>query len=344
MRVGLYEARLMLSAVAKTTASLPAVIRPHVATVNLTENCQCRCIMCDYWKTSARSPISEERAKTLVDEVRTVGVRTLRLLGGEPLLRKDLFSVLRHAAPLGFTRVVLATNGLLLDRFAEDVNNSCITNLTVSVDGLAENNDVIRGVPGYFDCVMNNLALIRGKRIKLGALFTSRLAEDIHGLIDLCQKRGYSFDVNLPSFDLPYAISEEAQHSVSELWPTPNQVELILDAMIEAGFVTNSLADACREYLVNRRYPFKRCLHGFVSLLIRANGDLTLGCYEKEPVGNVIQESIPEILGSAFAHAEAKSMFRLECNRCICGWQVSHVLAHPGSNVRYVRSRLRRPD
>ncbi len=215
----------------------PKHLKPHVATVNLTENCQSRCRMCDYWRTSNPSPITQERAETLVEELRQLGVGTLRFLGGEPLLRRDLFAVLEHAAPLGFERIILATNGLLLDRFAGEVNRSCITNLTVSIDDLADTNNAIRGVPGYFDRVLRNLTLIQDKRIKLATLLTNQLASDIHGLIQICKSRNYLLDVNLPSFDLPYASSSAAREGIHALWPTEKDVERVLQALVEAGYL-----------------------------------------------------------------------------------------------------------
>ena len=340
MHFGLYEARLLWSAVTGDHKILPKRLQPHVATINLTENCQSRCRMCDYWRTSKPSPITEERAARLVEELREAGVGTLRFLGGEPLLRKDLFAVLEHAAPLGFERIVLATNGLLLDRFASEVNRSCITNLTVSIDGLADTNDAIRGAPGYFERVMRNLTLIHNKRIKLATLLSDQLAADIHGLIAICRSRDYLLDVNLPSFDLPYASSPAAREGIRSLWPSEESVETVLRALVEAGYLTSSLADGCREYLTHRRYPMHHCLHGYVSLLIRSNGDLTLGCYQKKPLGNILEQPLSTILVASLVRAEARSMFELDCERCVCGWAISYVLAHPVPNATYAFRRV----
>lgn len=340
VRLGWYEARLMLACWANTSVPLPGRIRPHVATLNLTENCQSRCVMCDYWRTKTSNAIDEARARSLVDEIRSLGVGTLRFLGGEPLLRKDLFSVLEHTRRLGFDRIVLATNGLLLDRFADEINRSCVTNLTVSVDGIGDNNDRIRGIPGHFDRVLSNLRLIKRKRIKLATLVTSTLAQDINALIDLCRARGYLLDLNLPSFDLPYTDSHRTHRNLAQIWPSPDDVHAILEAMVGAGFLTESLATGCHEYLVDRRYPIRHCVQGYFALLIRANGDVTLGCYEQHPVGNVLSETLPEIMASMRRHEEAKAMFQLECGRCVCGWAISHVFRHPISNVGYALKRV----
>ena len=76
---------------------LPKEIHPLSLHLKLTENCQARCVSCDYWKTRWKDEITTERAVRLIDEVVDLGIGTLRLTGGEPLIRKDLFEVLERS-------------------------------------------------------------------------------------------------------------------------------------------------------------------------------------------------------------------------------------------------------
>src|ERR1700720_41813 len=95
---------------------LPSKIRPLSAHIKLTENCQARCISCDYWKTRWQDHISTGRAIQLLNECSTAGIRTLRLTGGEPLLRKDMFQVLKTAQDSSFKEIIIQTTGLLLKK------------------------------------------------------------------------------------------------------------------------------------------------------------------------------------------------------------------------------------
>ena len=115
---------------------LPRAVRPLSAHIKLTENCQARCISCNYWQTRWQDAINTEQAIDLVNQISGAGIRSLRFTGGEPLLRRDMFQVLREADTSGFKHIVMQTNGLLLKKLHKQVNDSPITKVAVSVDGL----------------------------------------------------------------------------------------------------------------------------------------------------------------------------------------------------------------
>ena len=66
-----------------------------------------------------------------------LGVHKIRLTGGEPLLRRDLPQLVSslHAIP-GIDDIALTTNGVLLDRFSEDLRASGLHRVTVSLDAI----------------------------------------------------------------------------------------------------------------------------------------------------------------------------------------------------------------
>src|ERR1700761_5650228 len=137
----------------------PSKVQPLSVHIKLTENCQARCISCDYWKTRWADAIGTERATQLINECAAAGIRNIRFTGGEPLLRKDLFQVLKQARTSPFTNIILQTNGLLLKKLHKEVNDSPITKVAVSVDGLEKTNDLIRGINGYFRLAMQGIRL-----------------------------------------------------------------------------------------------------------------------------------------------------------------------------------------
>ena len=88
----------------------------HRGSLKLTENCQAKCVTCDYWKTRWEDGLSTERAVETINRLSDFGIRYLRFTGGEPLLRRDLFEILRRADTSRFKRISLQTNGLLLKK------------------------------------------------------------------------------------------------------------------------------------------------------------------------------------------------------------------------------------
>jgi len=146
---------------------------------SLQKNCQAGCISCDYWKSRWQDRISTDRAVELVNEIGAAGIGTLRLTGGEPLLRRDLFEILEKANAASFKHIILQTNGLLLKKLHKEVNDSPITKVAVSIDGLKESNDLIRGIQGYFDLGIEGLRLLRNKKIAFSVTLNRLSAEEL---------------------------------------------------------------------------------------------------------------------------------------------------------------------
>jgi molybdenum cofactor biosynthesis enzyme MoaA len=96
-----------------STRFLPALARPLTAHIKLTENCQARCISCDYWKSRWQDAISTNRAVSLLEEIHALGIASLRFTGGEPLLRRDFFEIILRARAERFKSIIVQTNGLL---------------------------------------------------------------------------------------------------------------------------------------------------------------------------------------------------------------------------------------
>jgi len=332
-----YHLRLLASSISHTELLLPKAPPPLLVTVNLTENCQAKCRSCNYWMARRVDTITTQRAKDLVAELVDQGIKYFRVLGGEPLLRRDLFDILAVVPKNAFAKVVLGTNGLLLGKFAGQVNDSCFTNITVSLDAVGRTNDFLRGIDGYYDLVLRNLDLIRGKRIKIASVLTRYLADDIDTLLRLCKERGYDHDICLPNRRMPFSATDEI---MDDLWPSPAQADKVLDALERHGMISRPIAEGARRYIRDGTYPEPVCVLGYVQVIIRANGDLHLGCHDLRPVGNIRQSTLSDIFRSSVAADTAKQMYRLGFAKCPCSWQVDRAYSHPLESLPYIGKRL----
>jgi MoaA/NifB/PqqE/SkfB family radical SAM enzyme len=136
---------------------------PLVLTFSVTNRCNSRCKTCNIWKASSRD--SEELS---LDEIKLIFTSMdklyfLNISGGEPFLREDLVETIRLAKKyLSPNLVHIPSNGLAVDlierRVKEilEVLSGSKTMLTIklSLDGVGERHDEIRGVKGNFDRVM----------------------------------------------------------------------------------------------------------------------------------------------------------------------------------------------
>lgn len=107
--------------------------------VSLTNLCQLKCTYCTLPEEPATSMRADEVERLLEIAVRRLGFRKVRLTGGEPTLRKDLPDVVRRLVALpGMKEVALTTNGLLLERRADELAAAGLTTVNVSCDSLDE--------------------------------------------------------------------------------------------------------------------------------------------------------------------------------------------------------------
>ncbi len=319
-----------------STKFLPSTIRPLSAHLKLTENCQAGCISCDYWKSRWQDRISTDRAVELLNEIGAAGIRTLRLTGGEPLLRKDLFDVLRRANTSCFKRIILQTNGLLLKKLHKDINASPISKVALSIDGLKESNDLIRGIQGYFDLGMEGIKLIRDKELAISVTLNRLSSAELGKLADIAHALGAEVEINLLSQSLSFLKDAD----MSKMWPESSDVLEIV------RFVRDRLkrpayeVDYVTQYYNKETIAEPPCVLGYLQVFVLSNGDVLTGCYPLKPVGNILRDSLETILASEAYSRQCIAMVRRECPGCTCGIESSLAMKHAGSSALFELSRL----
>lgn len=102
--------------------------------------------------------LSTEEAMGLIDSFPKTGNPIVIFTGGEPLLRKDIFDLIRYTKDKGL-RCVIAPNGTLLSsENVKKLKNTGIERVSVSIDGPdAESHNQFRGVPGAFEASLQGI-------------------------------------------------------------------------------------------------------------------------------------------------------------------------------------------
>lgn len=315
---------------------LPSTARPLAAHVKFTENCQAKCVTCDYWKSRWQDEIDTDRAVHLLNEIGDAGIRSVRFTGGEPLLRRDLFDIVRRANTSPFKKIILQTNGLLIKKLHKEINASPITKVAVSIDGLQETNDQIRGIRGYFDLGMEGIRLLRGKEIAISVTLNRMSAPELSKLADVAHSVGAGVEVNILSRSLFFLKNGD----IDPLWPEGNDVTEI------SKFLRDTLKRPAHEVDYTVRYynhqPLDEppCVLGYLQVFVLSNGDVLTGCYPLKPVGNILRESLENILASEAYARQCAAMIRRECPGCTCGVESSLAMKHAASSALHEISRL----
>jgi cyclic pyranopterin phosphate synthase len=108
--------------------------------VSLTDRCNYRCQYCMPEEGVELVPRSEvlsfEEIERLVRVMMPLGVRRVRLTGGEPTVRKDLVALVSRLAALGLDDLAMTTNGERLVELAPQLKRAGLSRLNVSLDTL----------------------------------------------------------------------------------------------------------------------------------------------------------------------------------------------------------------
>jgi radical SAM protein with 4Fe4S-binding SPASM domain len=185
-------------------------MKPSSAVVAVTLNCNARCVMCDIWKQSSAGEMQPTEYLKL-----PASLREINLSGGEPFLRQDLPEVvaaIRQACPLA--RLVISTNGFLVDRMQQMapllLRLGSALAVRVSIDGLGETHDRLRGVPGGFARALRGLEGLREAGVQdlgVGMTLLAENAAQVSQVYQLAEELGVEFSVTLAS-DSPIYFGE----------------------------------------------------------------------------------------------------------------------------------------
>jgi cyclic pyranopterin phosphate synthase len=154
--------------------------------ISITDRCNLRCFYCTPWGDWQKLPCQEilryEELLRLARVAATVGIRKIRVTGGEPLVRRGVLDFIRllHQVP-GIEEVCLTTNGVHLAELAADLYAAGLRHLNLSLDTL--HRDRFRELTGgdHFDKVVAGLeraAALGFHPIKLNCVVLKDLNDD----------------------------------------------------------------------------------------------------------------------------------------------------------------------
>lgn len=207
---------------------------------NMTRRCNLKCVHC-YAKAldeAGVDAISTDQAKAMIDDLAAYGAPVMLFSGGEPLVRKDLVELARHAVSRGM-RAVISTNGTLITKDkARELKSVGLSYVGISLDGGEETHDTFRKVKGCFKKALEGVTNCQAEGLKVGLRFTinKRNVADIPILFKIVREMAIP---RICFYHLVYSgrgselIHEDLSHA-----ETRKVVDLIMDetrALFDAG-------------------------------------------------------------------------------------------------------------
>ena len=146
-------------------AWLTARRMPVLVHFEVTLRCNARCGFCDYWKTDPST--RDQELASYADAARFFNPMLVTFTGGEPLLRRDLetlVSTVARAVRLKYI-IVLTHGGMLTVERARSLWDAGVNQFNISLDYLDERHDQARGIPGLTQRIMGAVEGMRAAGI-----------------------------------------------------------------------------------------------------------------------------------------------------------------------------------
>ncbi len=200
---------------------------------NVTGACNLGCIHC--YASATRKPrkgeLTTDEAKKFIDDLAEMKVPVLLFSGGEPLVREDIFELIRYATDKGL-RCSLSTNGTLITpEIAERLKESGAVYIGVSIDGLPKTNDRFRGKKGAFELALKGIENSREVGLNTGIRFTVTKYnyKEVPAIIDILAEK------DIPRFCLYHLVPSGRASFEDDITPSQRRelVDFLFNRTIE---------------------------------------------------------------------------------------------------------------
>lgn len=317
---------------------------PFQVVWDVTNACNLRCKHC---YASAGEPLKDElstvEALDLIDKLAVMGVPILALSGGEPLVRRDILQLARHARKRGIY-VAMATNGTMLtEARTQDLRGAGVEYLQISLDGAdAATHDGFRGMPGSFDRTMAGIrnAVASKFFVNISTTVTRQNVDQVPEIIDLCNELGvnwfmaYNFvpagrGKDMVENDLSPEMREELLRTLYErnksskcqVLSTAPQFARVALQQCSGGTVmvpTHFYNQTVDQGMMGLTEFIGGCGAGRFYMAIRSNGDVDPCVFFPRTVGNVRHDDLREIWlhDPLFLDLRNRDMLKDNCGHC----------------------------
>jgi MoaA/NifB/PqqE/SkfB family radical SAM enzyme len=288
-------------------------VSPTHAVIAVTNRCNARCVMCDIWKQEPGEELRPEEYQKLPSSLRQIN-----LTGGEPLLRTDLAQVVRcmcRACPKA--RIVLSTNGLLPDRLARLLAETENLAVRVSLDGIGDLHNRIRGIDTAYQRALESLKVCKkaGTRdVGISATMSKYNAGRIREIHDLARRQGVEFTFTV-AHSSSFFFGDQRDRE-----PHGQEAMADLTEMRSRLFDSWQVKDWFRAYFVEgliaviRGSPRPiRCRAGRDFFYLDAAGNLYPCHILEHKMGNIRQKSFHDIIAESGWALEKAETCRQRC-------------------------------
>ncbi|MCS5422296.1 MULTISPECIES: GTP 3',8-cyclase MoaA [Psychrilyobacter] len=271
--------------------------------ISLTDSCNFKCKYCSPQDNihCFEKTMSQQQIINLVKLFSKMGIKKIRLTGGEPLLRRDLVEIVRGIKEIdGIEEITMTSNGLLLSEKLEELKKAGLARVNLSLDTFKR--DKFKGITGVDGLnkilsAIDKLEELDMVPIKINCVLINGFnSEEIGEFIKLTKDRKIqvrfielmTMGDNIEWGKDKYYSAEEVINKYRELkfYRGENVAKIykIPDSKGEVGFISpnsNKFCSSCNRIRITSEGKLKLCLHSDTEY------NLLEVLEEKDPLGTL---------------------------------------------------------
>jgi MoaA/NifB/PqqE/SkfB family radical SAM enzyme len=295
-------------------------LKPKWIVFEVTDRCNSRCVHCNIWRREpTKDVLTPEEIEQTFNDVLFKDVEYVIVTGGEPTVRRDLEDIyLRIHKALPKATLQLSTNGLLPDRVIDVVNTLIMHNIRidvgVSLDGIGEEHDKLRGIKGNFekaDGLLHKLLELReNHKNKLGVAAGIVISDLTLHLLEGVREYAERLNINLT----------EAWYNEAPYYDNIGGEIPVSNKLIEA--VESQQSSPLQERWLNAlrgksiKFP---CFAMYTFFLLKCNGDVTPCLNFSDVKAGNVRENTPTKIWHSSEAKKARKIVR-DCQGCLNSW------------------------
>ncbi|MFH1245081.1 MAG: radical SAM protein, partial [Candidatus Omnitrophota bacterium] len=302
----------------------------------LTSRCNMSCLFCDIGRRDyQKKELSREEACKIIDSAYRLGVESLEITGGEPLLHPGLWEIVEYAASRNM-RVGLSTNGFLVKEQLSQIKKNNLNYISISIDGKEATHDALRNLPGAYKKAREAIDLLKQARINVAVNFviTNRNINEINEVNEYFSRQGIHVSF-FPVINQP------------DLYIRQDREKKIYTEFIKKLAKERKISSAWRQYYLKipdyfeGKSPKVRCLGLVDDFGIDVEGNVLPCCVwdnKDASLGNVFRSDLEIIWSSGAFQQKRQGIFTNGCPGCynpsICEFSkmtgLNYFLGHNG--------------
>ena len=248
--------------------------------VSLTDLCNYRCLYCMKESGVEKKPhgaiLTLEEMYAVIEAFVFLGGEKVRFTGGEPLVRKNVLSLIERVGKLPLRKMALTTNGVLLPQFADGLAKAGVTAVNVSIDALDADKYAFVTKGGKIEDALHGLDAAKEcfQEVKLNAVLMKGINDNVRPFAEFAAKKNVvlRFIELMPFAENDayekYGISASEVIDTNELTPvkTEGNAEYYrFKDGVEVGFIrplSHKFCAGCDRLRLTSDGKILPCLHG----------------------------------------------------------------------------------